>query len=227
MAEDFNKGKHKFLVATDAIGLGLNLHIKRIVFTSVFKVGNNREMVQLENAHIRQIAGRAGRLESEGGHVAALALSQIETIRIALRGVNDKVQAMSSNLVLQHQADRSGAPDESVELVVDESQPILASDLLAEESVKLEEERKRAEAPVTFSTKQREISQAVIFPSFHHLAEFNKNLEVLRGEEVPFPELINKFNEVAKIGGMYNIQNYEDFYSVPSAHPDRAGYPRN
>lgn len=217
MAEDFNKGRYKYLVATDAIGLGLNLHIKRIIFTSIVKLNNFREMVQLENAHIRQIAGRAGRLEVGGGFVAALAPNQVEAIRIALRGVNDKVEATTSKLTLQAATNPDGGEDKQVELVEDQSQPILASELLAAESELLEQEKKRAEAPVNFSTKQREISQAVIFPSFHHLAEFNKNLEVLRGGEVPFTELIDKFNEVAKIGGMYVLQNYDEFYAVRAA----------
>ena len=41
-ADEFNKGKLKYLVATDAIGMGLNLNIKRIVFTNIFKQGISR-----------------------------------------------------------------------------------------------------------------------------------------------------------------------------------------
>ncbi len=218
MAQDFNKGIYKYLVATDAIGMGLNLNIKRIIFTTTFKYNNERKMAPMENAQIRQIAGRAGRLEEKGGFVAAFTLNSVEVIRAALRGVNDQVESNTSKLTLHHSPTKSDIEDEQFELVEDESKPILAEELLAEESILLAEESKPQESTKKFNKNQREISHAVIFPSFHHLAEFNKNLEVLNGSEVPFPELINKFNELAKIGGMYSLQNYEEFYGVTFAH---------
>lgn len=59
-AQRFADGEADILVATDAIGMGLNLPIQRVVFTSVTKF-NGEEVQQLEVPMLQQIGGRAGR----------------------------------------------------------------------------------------------------------------------------------------------------------------------
>ncbi len=59
-AEKFTNGETELLVSTDAIGLGLNLPIKRIIFLRTEKFDGHR-LRKLEPAEIKQIAGRAGR----------------------------------------------------------------------------------------------------------------------------------------------------------------------
>jgi ATP-dependent RNA helicase SUPV3L1/SUV3 len=59
-AERFRSGQADVLVATDAIGLGLNLPIRRLIFASIEKFDGVTERV-LTPPEIRQIAGRAGR----------------------------------------------------------------------------------------------------------------------------------------------------------------------
>lgn len=59
-AERFRSGDAHVLVATDAIGLGLNLPIRRIVFATVEKFDGVEER-RLTPQEVRQIAGRAGR----------------------------------------------------------------------------------------------------------------------------------------------------------------------
>ncbi|KAL8761188.1 MAG: hypothetical protein Q9184_002678 [Pyrenodesmia sp. 2 TL-2023] len=61
-AELFNDPNNDYdiLVASDAIGMGLNLSIKRIVFTTTNKF-NGRFQVPIGIAQMKQIAGRAGR----------------------------------------------------------------------------------------------------------------------------------------------------------------------
>lgn len=51
------------LVASDAIGLGLNLSIKRVIFSTMYKF-NGQENVEISIPLTRQIAGRAGRYRS-------------------------------------------------------------------------------------------------------------------------------------------------------------------
>ncbi|KAL8690184.1 MAG: hypothetical protein Q9218_004317 [Villophora microphyllina] len=51
---------YDFLVASDAIGMGLNLSIKRIIFSTTIKF-DGRADVPIETSQIKQIAGRAGR----------------------------------------------------------------------------------------------------------------------------------------------------------------------
>jgi ATP-dependent RNA helicase SUPV3L1/SUV3 len=59
-AEDFASGKTDGVVATDAIGMGMNLPIKRIVFLEVEKFDGIKKRF-LKDDEIKQIAGRAGR----------------------------------------------------------------------------------------------------------------------------------------------------------------------
>ncbi|CAO1601595.1 RNA helicase [Xanthoria calcicola] len=51
---------YDILVASDAIGMGLNLSIKRIIFSSTMKF-NGRIDAPIDTSQIKQIAGRAGR----------------------------------------------------------------------------------------------------------------------------------------------------------------------
>lgn len=59
------------LVASDAIGMGLNLNIKRVVFHTTVKRGSKVANASGDNdswlqpTFVKQIAGRAGRLSSE------------------------------------------------------------------------------------------------------------------------------------------------------------------
>ena len=61
-AELFNKpdSGYDVLIASDAIGMGLNLNIKRVIFTTMSKFDGS-EMRKLAGPETRQIAGRAGR----------------------------------------------------------------------------------------------------------------------------------------------------------------------
>ncbi|KAF2032746.1 P-loop containing nucleoside triphosphate hydrolase protein [Setomelanomma holmii] len=54
---------YDFLVASDAIGMGLNLAIKRIIFESTIK-NNGVTYVPLQVSEVKQIAGRAGRYKT-------------------------------------------------------------------------------------------------------------------------------------------------------------------
>ncbi|EKN64844.1 helicase [Neobacillus bataviensis LMG 21833] len=58
--EQFNKGRTKVIVSTDAIGMGLNLPIRRIVFLENDKFDGTRRRL-LTSQEVKQIAGRAGR----------------------------------------------------------------------------------------------------------------------------------------------------------------------
>lgn len=51
---------YDYLVASDAVGMGLNLSIKRVIFESTMK-HNGSQLVPLKISDIKQIGGRAGR----------------------------------------------------------------------------------------------------------------------------------------------------------------------
>jgi ATP-dependent RNA helicase SUPV3L1/SUV3 len=59
-AERFAHGASHILVATDAIGMGLNLPIRRVLFSTMVKFDGQEDRA-LEVSEVHQIAGRAGR----------------------------------------------------------------------------------------------------------------------------------------------------------------------
>ena len=59
-SERFNHGDADILVATDAIGMGLNLPIRRVIFSHIHKFDGIASR-PLNMTEVRQIAGRAGR----------------------------------------------------------------------------------------------------------------------------------------------------------------------
>ncbi|XP_064466050.1 ATP-dependent RNA helicase SUPV3L1, mitochondrial-like isoform X2 [Ornithodoros turicata] len=88
-AKKFNDPEHpcKVLVATDAIGMGLNLSIRRIVFYSIVKPTMNekgeREMDSISTSQALQIAGRAGRYgtQFEVGHVTTFRTDDLPVLK--------------------------------------------------------------------------------------------------------------------------------------------------
>jgi len=59
-SERFSSGQADILVATDAIGMGLNLPIRRVIFSHIHKFDGVASRM-LNMTEVRQIAGRAGR----------------------------------------------------------------------------------------------------------------------------------------------------------------------
>lgn len=66
----FQSGEVDYLVATDAIGMGLNMDVAHVCFTSLRKF-DGRKMRALTPAELAQIAGRAGRYMRDGTFGAA------------------------------------------------------------------------------------------------------------------------------------------------------------
>lgn len=106
--ERFLRGESKVLVATDAIGMGLNLPIRRVIFTRDRKFDGQHNRA-LYPAEIRQIGGRAGRFGVyDEGFVTALMESETiwqgfhaptEPIREAMLGFSDLVLRVEHDLL--------------------------------------------------------------------------------------------------------------------------------
>lgn len=74
--EQFINKETKILICTDAIGMGVNLPIKRIIFMDIKKYDGN-EFRFLNSHEVKQIAGRAGRKGIyEVGYVASIGGNQ-------------------------------------------------------------------------------------------------------------------------------------------------------
>ncbi|PWN26280.1 hypothetical protein BDZ90DRAFT_233413 [Jaminaea rosea] len=92
-ARMFNEGVDaNLMVATDAVGMGLNLRIKRVIFETVYKF-NGKETIPLSASQIKQIAGRAGRYgmglngeadDASSGQALTLQEGDMDVVRAAL-----------------------------------------------------------------------------------------------------------------------------------------------
>lgn len=99
--EAFIRGDSPILVSTDAIGMGVNLPIRRMIFTQIEKFdGESRRL--LTSQEVKQIAGRAGRIGIyDTGYVAclddgidyieAMLLSEDEPVRQAVVGPSEAI----------------------------------------------------------------------------------------------------------------------------------------
>ncbi|KAJ7084860.1 P-loop containing nucleoside triphosphate hydrolase protein [Mycena belliarum] len=78
------------LIGSDAIGMGLNLKIRRVIFESVRKFDGRAEKL-LSTSSMKQIAGRAGRFglhrgdEAPGGYVTTLRPEDLPVLRRTLQ----------------------------------------------------------------------------------------------------------------------------------------------
>ena len=88
--EGFLNGDMQYVVSTDAIGMGLNLPIRRIIFMDTEKF-DGRERRTLKPEEIQQIAGRAGRYGMyDKGYVGAM--EDLSLIRAGLEAVVPPLQ---------------------------------------------------------------------------------------------------------------------------------------
>lgn len=87
----FNSGRTKVVVATDAIGMGLNLPVRRIIFLQAEKYdGVSRRPLLV--SEIKQIAGRAGRFGIyDSGYVNAMGREELQYIRERYEAEEDPV----------------------------------------------------------------------------------------------------------------------------------------
>ena len=71
-ARKFDEGETDIIVSTDAISMGMNLPIKRVIFTTLSKFIDSKEIF-ITNSEIKQISGRAGRYKRfPTGYVSVL-----------------------------------------------------------------------------------------------------------------------------------------------------------
>ncbi len=80
-AERFAQGQSHILVATDAIGMGLNLPIRRVLFSTLTKFDGQTDR-PLSVSEVHQIAGRAGRFGlHEEGFAGVLSTAEPQALR--------------------------------------------------------------------------------------------------------------------------------------------------
>ncbi len=89
--DSFINGESQVLISTDAIGMGVNLPIRRIVFTETKKF-DGEEFRLLSSQEVKQIAGRAGRIGIyDIGYVASMD-NNIDFIENRLEMEDDEIE---------------------------------------------------------------------------------------------------------------------------------------
>lgn len=97
-AQRFNDGIYDIVVASDAIGMGLNLKINRVIFTTTQKF-NGSKNVSLTSSNIKQIGGRAGRFGIGGesvGHITAISKDELENVT---KGIEREVKYINKAIL--------------------------------------------------------------------------------------------------------------------------------
>lgn len=100
-ARKFDKGITDVIVSTDAISMGMNLPIKRIVFSTLTKHINSQEH-PITPSEIKQIAGRAGRFQR-------FPVGKVTCLQKVEEGLSDIQDALDS--VLDQQTQSMVGPD--------------------------------------------------------------------------------------------------------------------
>jgi ATP-dependent RNA helicase SUPV3L1/SUV3 len=95
-ARKFDKGITDVIVSTDAISMGMNLPIKRIVFTTLVKHIDSQEH-PITVSEIKQIAGRAGRFQR-------FPIGKVTCLQKVEEGLDDIQAALDSTLDQQTQS---------------------------------------------------------------------------------------------------------------------------
>lgn len=91
----FLEGETKVVVSTDAIGMGLNLPVRRIVFMEVDKY-DGKQVRALELSEIKQIAGRAGRYGIyENGYITAMDEGKLNFLKRQLAKEEQPIQKVT------------------------------------------------------------------------------------------------------------------------------------
>lgn len=91
----FNEGKTNVVVSTDAIGMGLNLPVRRIVFMETEKFDGVSKR-GLNVSEVKQIAGRAGRFgKHDEGLVNALGDEKLEYISKTIESEETEIENVS------------------------------------------------------------------------------------------------------------------------------------
>lgn len=98
----FNSGECDVMVASDAIGMGLNLSIDRVIFTTNVKF-NGKDLVDLTSSNIKQIGGRAGRFKAKSvgldiprGFISTLDSQVLSAVR---KGIDAPIQYLDHVII--------------------------------------------------------------------------------------------------------------------------------
>ncbi|MCI8862712.1 MAG: ATP-dependent helicase [Lachnospiraceae bacterium] len=204
----FNKGKTRVVVATDAIGMGLNLPVRRIVFLQSEKFdGVGRR--PLTTSEVRQIAGRAGRYGIyNSGYVNAMGEEELEYIREHYESEEQPIEEVNLGFP-QLLLDIDGPLDEILRIwhSVTPSAPFVKENI--EEALTLYDQAKKCRDEIDGFEDKRTLYRMITCPIdikdrkvVSLWLSYCKNYTADTSLERPRPEY----------GRRKNIQQYETYY---------------
>lgn len=118
---------YDFLVASDAIGMGLNLEVRRVIFETVSKFDGTKMRI-LALPELKQIGGRAGRYKSAAQAIQTTATDTSDSVQAAVASAKQESSGIVTSL---EDADM----DTVRESFSQEAPPIKAAGLLPPSSV--------------------------------------------------------------------------------------------
>lgn len=198
--EGFLSGKMQYVVSTDAIGMGLNLPIRRIIFLETEKF-DGMERRNLKPEEIQQIAGRAGRygMYDKGyvgatenlGEVCTALKTVIPPLRHAVTGFSDLVLSVDFDL-LEVLEVWNRMPTVEPYIKLDISRYISIISKLRENGFRLTKEQELRAANIPFDETEDELNR--LFFSFLRTYQRGEPLERprlpdRRADEYTLPEL--------------------------------------
>ena len=212
------------LVASDAIGMGLNLNIRRVVFHTTVKREGGKKTYWVDPSSVKQIGGRAGRLSSnyKQGEVTAWQEADLMYIRsvmsweippIPAAGIFPSVEQVER---FSQQLEKAAATQRDMEA---QSAPLGGADD-PDADADSDSDWKRPDtdaaavqpaAAVTAATTATTVAATVATAVD---AESAATLPVPRGDSTRLASLLERFVEVARVDGRYYLCDHQDMIII-------------
>jgi len=206
---------YDILVASDAIGMGLNLNIRRIIFHTVIKRGKNGKQ-WIEPSAVKQIGGRAGRKSSnyKVGEVTTWqdvdlayvkAVMSWEIPQIPAAGIFPSIEQIE--LFSEHLKKNVDNMDSSLDKRREEEDDELLSEIFNDSNDKA----------VTLSKEEK----TTILPIVNNNNNNNNNTKkIVNYDNMRLSKVLDKFVELAQINGRYFLCDHIDLITVANwLHP--------
>jgi hypothetical protein len=225
-AQMFNNqdNKVKFLIATDAIGMGLNLKIKRIIFYETFKVDDTRVKRRLTEHECRQIAGRAGRSD-QTGYVSAVSNMDLIFIRKCMKASRhhkEEKRTINEDVIFDKYktVDRNTYENKAYN-----SKEVLNSEKNEDVDIPTdsdldEEPSDMNEFEYDFSSQESSIQRGCIFPTDIIIQEFAKsyckirNMGYNENDYVPLSEVLTQLENLSKCSDLFFLRKTTDMMKI-------------
>jgi ATP-dependent RNA helicase SUPV3L1/SUV3 len=211
---------YDILVASDAIGMGLNLAIKRVIFEATTKNRRDSKNSDLTIPEIKQIGGRAGRYRTSyhDTHKSSIESTAAASTEPPIADIDDGLVSHDSIIVLPKQGsddtvllnDDNLATDESGEqpmLSITEDSESVAGSITAFTQGDLEFIRQ------AFSNEPSPITQAAIQPSQEVIARFYSYFP----PGIPYSYIFVRLLDLTELGKDYFLQSQLDTIEIADA----------